>query len=1030
MLRSPNESPGNEEYSSKGSLLRISIKYKFLIPAVFLLIAGMGIVSVVSHIKAKNALTKVIVDEIENMTHTTALSMSSWIDHRKIDIGNWSKQGVYKKALLNSFLGLTARTFANEQLKQIKQDYGFYDDIVVANLSGEIVANSDPDVVGKFNVGDREYFINALKGDIYVSNQIFKSRARGNSIFMISAPVKDKEKVVGVLFAVFDLNTLVKKFVDPIRIGKTGYAYMFLNDGLIVSNREDLKKYGRNIKDFCFGQTMLQIQNGLLECELNGKEMIASFKKLPRINGTIVVTAFKDEIFFSIKNLGRLNGMFTVVVALIVGLVIFIITNSLSRPIQEVVSGLKKMGAGHLNFRLNIKNRDEIGEIGHALNGMAQNLEISDLRIKRQNILLEKAKDDLELRVDQRTSELRIAEQKYRGIFENAVEGIFQTTLDGVILNANPSFSKILGYNSVEEMFAGKKEKKFPVSKKDSLKITHLLETEGRIVAYETRLLKKDGSWFWSSISVNKIHDEGSPGDYYEGFVIDITEGREKQKAQREWKAAKAANNAKSEFIANMSHEIRTPLNVLLGFSELLSVDLNDPKQESYIVAMRAAGKSLLTLINDILDLSKIEADKIVFNYEPVNLKLLFLEIEFIFKDKICNKGISLAVDIASDIPPLLNLDESRARQILLNLVGNAVKFTEKGSIKLTAEKKENQTLNMIDLIIKVEDTGLGIEKNQLHSIFESFKQADGQINRRYGGTGLGLAICKRLTEAMGGQIGVTSQKDVGSTFTICLKNVSILSDETRTVEKQSPGTQSGLPCFEKKKILIVDDIESNRFMLKELLIRFNQDVLEACNGQEALTMARENKPDIIIMDIRMPELDGNQVTEILKSAPDTKNIPIIAFTGDVVAKTKTSAFEKGYDSYITKPVKIGELINELYKYIGEAHFDKQKKKQAQSLHTIVRSDVLNPSDLIIKLKNEILPSCLLHKNSMIIGQIKDFSITLQQLADKHHVPQLAAFSDDLTGYADLFDITNIEKKMNDLPKIIENLIERLIQKP
>ncbi|NOX35367.1 MAG: response regulator [Deltaproteobacteria bacterium] len=1006
--------------------MRISLKYKFLVPVLCLIVAGMGTISIVSHIKSRKALTKVLVDEIDNITKTTVSSMSSWIYHRKLDVGNWSKQGIYKKALLNSFLGLTARTFANEQLKRIKQDYGFYDDIVLANTAGAIVADSSSDIIGALNVADRMYFKKAMKGELYVSEHVLKNRAKDNLVFMISAPVEDKGNIAGVLFAVFDVNTFVAQFVDPVRIGKNGYAYIFMEDGLIVSGRDELEISGKDIRDLKCGTEMLQNREGLMDYDMGGRKMVASYKRLNEMNWTIVVCAVKDEIFLPVKNLGHLNAIVSIAVVLVLAMVIFLITHSLSRPIKEVVLGLRQMGKGHLNFRLDIKNNDEIGEIGRELNKMARNLETSEKKIKQQNILLEKARDDLELRVEQRTSELRSAEQKYRGIFENAVEGIFQTTMDGCILNANPSFAGILGYDSVDEMLAGQNQKFFPVSKKDGEKLKFLLETGEKVVAYETRLLRKDGTRCWSSVSVAKIYNEEDRKAYFEGFVIDITEHREMEQAQREWKAAQAANHAKSEFLANMSHEIRTPLNALLGFSELLAVDLTDPKQKSYIDAMKTAGKSLLTLINDILDLSKIEAGKMVFKYEPVNLKILFSEIEYIFKEKIGSKGIKLISEVPDDLPAHLILDETRMRQILLNLVGNAAKFTEKGMVKLAVKNKISQNYETIDLFITIEDTGPGIEKKELKSIFESFKQVNGQINRKYGGTGLGLAICKRLTEAMNGRISVTSEPGVGSTFAVSLKNVKILSDEGIRDVKKKQGGKTGLPCFEKKKILIVDDIQSNLTMLRELLTRFNQDVIEADNGQKALAMAREYHPDIIIMDVRMPVMDGNQATKILKSDPDTKNIPVIAFTGDVVAKTRTGALKMGYDGYLTKPVKILEFTNELSKYINTKIQNEEKEKPERSLDVFLKEDVLNPCELVLTLKNDILPSCCSHENSIVINKIKKFSETLGQLAEKHHVPPLFAFSDDLKRYADLFDITNIERKIKELPLFVEELIKKL----
>lgn len=378
--------------------------------------------------------------------------------------------------------------------------------------------------------------------------------------------------------------------------------------------------------------------------------------------------------------------------------------------------------------------------------------------------------------------------------------------------------------------------------------------------------------------------------------------------------AAKAANKTKSEFLANMSHEIRTPLNAVLGFSDILAIEMKDPKYDTYIEGMRSAGTSLLTLLNDILDLSKIEAGKIIFDYKPVNLGTLFAEIEGIFKEKITQKGIRFIIDLAKDLPEHLILDETRIRQIIVNLIGNAAKFTDKGAIKLTAQKKDINNSDKIDLVIRVEDTGPGIEKHKLSTIFESFQQASVQINRKYGGTGLGLAICKRLAEAMNGQVSVSSKVGVGSCFKVVIEDVKISVENDH---KMKFVKKSGSIRFEKKKILIVDDTESNRLILKELLVKFNLDVIEAINGREALLMAKNNHPDIIFMDIRMPVLDGDQTTKILKSKPETKHIPVIALTGDVVEKDKNGALKKGYDGFLTKPVKIPEVINELSRYIA-----------------------------------------------------------------------------------------------------------------
>ncbi|MFH1075963.1 MAG: two-component regulator propeller domain-containing protein, partial [Pseudomonadota bacterium] len=262
---------------------------------------------------------------------------------------------------------------------------------------------------------------------------------------------------------------------------------------------------------------------------------------------------------------------------------------------------------------------------------------------------------------------------------------------------------------------------------------------------------------------------------------------------------AEVANHAKSEFLANMSHELRTPLNAVTGFSELLSSVVIDPKQKSYLDAIKIASKGLLTLLNDILDLSKVEAGQMTINYAETNLKMIFLEIEQIFSPKVTEKGLRFIVDIDKDLPPILMLDEIRLRQILLNLAGNAVKFTEKGYIRLAADKNQGYgDVSRIDLIISVEDTGIGIPEDQREIIFESFKQQEGQDVSKFGGTGLGLAICKKLVEIMDGHISVSSGVGEGSTFEVILRGVAVPSGEASLIEEKSYDLKSIKPEVKK----------------------------------------------------------------------------------------------------------------------------------------------------------------------------------------------------------------------------------------
>ena len=325
--------------------------------------------------------------------------------------------------------------------------------------------------------------------------------------------------------------------------------------------------------------------------------------------------------------------------------------------------------------------------------------------------------------------------------------------------------------------------------------------------------------------------------------------------------AAEAANRAKSEFLANMSHEIRTPMNAILGFAEILEELLQNEQHRQYVAAILSAGKSLLVLINDILDLSKIEAGKLSLEYRAVALHSVFGEIQQIFLPKMLEKGLQFFLEIGQTVPHFLLLDDVRLRQICFNLVGNAVKFTDSGYIQVIVQTHE-RTPKTVDLVFQVTDTGIGIPQNQRESIFGAFEQTTGQSHTKYGGTGLGLAITKRLVEAMGGTITVSGAESVGSTFTVTFNAVQI-AHRSEIIESTSSQPLDAAN-FAPATLLIADDMEDNRILLREYLRKGNFTILEAQNGHEAISLARKHAPDLILMDMKMPGMDGYQASEIL----------------------------------------------------------------------------------------------------------------------------------------------------------------------
>jgi len=496
---------------------------------------------------------------------------------------------------------------------------------------------------------------------------------------------------------------------------------------------------------------------------------------------------------------------------------------------------------------------------------------------------------------------------------------------------------------------------------------------------------------------------------------------------------AEAANRAKSEFLANMSHEIRTPMTAVIGFSELLSSQVTSRQQKSYLDSIQTAGNTLLTLINDILDLSKIEAGRLEIQYEVVNPYTLFNELKQIFVVKIAEKNLEFRVDIDKQLPKALVLDETRLRQVLFNLIGNAIKFTDTGYIKLSVQhtpnseksdiEKKSDFLNSLDLIIAITDTGIGIPFEQQALIFESFRQQEGQSTRKYGGTGLGLAITKRLVEMMNGNISVKSTVGNGSIFEITLPNVNVSATESvDTLEKTFNFKDIS---FEKAIVLVVDDIESNRHLIKEWLSQANLEVIEAENGQPALILTQEYHPALILMDLKMPVMDGYEATQHLKANTSTLDIPVIALTASVTVEEQAKIKAHDFNGYLPKPVNTLALFNELSRYLK--HTDKtdsvtETVAASDTKETFIPEEIVELAALHQTLEEKMLPMWQNITNVIEMENIEAFAEQLIQLGEKHHARHLIHYSASLLELAEYFDIGGIEQMLAAFPEMVKQL--------
>jgi len=478
--------------------------------------------------------------------------------------------------------------------------------------------------------------------------------------------------------------------------------------------------------------------------------------------------------------------------------------------------------------------------------------------------------------------------------------------------------------------------------------------------------------------------------------------------------AAEAATRAKSEFLANMSHEIRTPLNTILGYAEILKDEVPEARHRDHLAAISAGGKALLGIIGDILDLSKIEAGRMDLDLVPTNLADLVEEVVRTFSLRCREKGLALGVELDPVLPRILVVSQVHLRQILFNLVGNAVKFTERGAIRVTL-KETGRGEGGVALTIEVGDTGIGIPGDQLGSIFEAFHQTAGQDASRYGGTGLGLAISRRLAGIMGGSLTVASTEGRGSTFTLSLPAVAIAPAEAAQGGLEGAFRGTFLPAT----VLLADDARPNRELVKLFFEATPLRFLEAADGAEALRLARTEHPDLIIMDLRMPLMDGLEATRLLKAEDELKGIPVIILTASTTAEAGGLVLAGGADAFLHKPVSRIRLATEMARFLPHlpAASAPLAAGEPAPLTPAVRAAL---PELLALLEGGLLAEWARLKDGFFIERMVAFSAQTGELADRFQEPGLKAWSLGVREQARSFDMENLPGTFRRFPEVVE----------
>ncbi len=547
---------------------------------------------------------------------------------------------------------------------------------------------------------------------------------------------------------------------------------------------------------------------------------------------------------------------------------------------------------------------------------------------------------------------LRESEEKFRNIFESFQDLYFKCTPRGSILMVSPSVYEMTGYEQYEVLEKNVTDYYLYTTKTKDL-LRQLVEYKS-VKNFEASLVRKDGKIIQCICNVRlKADNDGSLE--IEGVLRDITRLKEtNEQLMHAKEVAEQSLRVKEEFLANMSHEIRTPMNGIIGMLDLLGNSGLDLKQKGYLDTIKKSSSLLMEILNDILDLSKIEAGKMRLRKTPVELRQVIGKLVALFSEQAKSKRINLAYYINPRLPEYVVIDETRLMQIIANLISNALKFTsEGGSIHLSMKPQFKYDKTHV-IKVNVRDTGIGIPKEQLDSLFKSFSQLDHSSTKSFAGTGLGLRISKELCELMNGNIGVYSTPNLGSTFWFTFEAIAT-NKESVDREKQEETAPETFSDY-APKILLVDDNQVNQQVASEMLKSSGCEVELASNGFEAIDKATAKDFDLIFMDIQMPEMDGVTATQNLKRMKLPKLPPIVAMTAYGMEPDRKRFLDQGMDDYLPKPIKSQNLINKVKKWVNGS-VDEQLATVSE--RTDIQSQILN-LDIIDQLKKYSGPEMVL----------------------------------------------------------------------
>jgi PAS domain S-box-containing protein len=568
-----------------------------------------------------------------------------------------------------------------------------------------------------------------------------------------------------------------------------------------------------------------------------------------------------------------------------------------SPPIARLLASIQSGATGAARQTVDWSARDEMGQIVAAYNDLVTREAAQEFSLRGLNASLRGLNRELEGRVNSRTEELQTSEARLRAIIDTVADGIVTANAKGIIRSASRAAGAIF---------------KMPTAALEGRPLSLMLAQGGAAddlihgsASRRTEARRSDGTVFPMDVQVQMV--PGTQGTLFTLCVRDLTNQlayEDGLKLARD--AAERADRAKSDFLAVITHELRTPLNGVIGMTGLLLDSKLDPQARRFAETLREAGEHLLQLINDVLDFTKLEANRLSYEeivLEPENVVQSAMEL---LQPRARAKGLRLEASIGANVPARVRGDPGRLRQVLMNLVTNALKFTEKGAVRVDMSTEPAEP-GWVLLKFAISDSGIGIAPEHLPKLFLEFSQIDSSISRRFGGTGLGLAICRKLVAGMGGEISAESEPGHGSTFRFTARVRAVAASEVPPPRRARPAATGR--ASRSIRVLVAEDNQTNQVVIRAMVAKLGHRADLVGNGLEAVEAVRSRPYDLVLMDVMMPEMDGLEATRQIRALPGSKGrIPIIGLTAHAAAAEHDACRQSGMERVLTKPVTVGAL--------------------------------------------------------------------------------------------------------------------------